>query len=151
MRPRTKKEKGDFAELKVACDLRRRGYLIAIPFGEESSYDLVVDRDGRLERVQVKYADRGDRSVIEVPCYSQTVINGKVRSVTPYTAKCIDWLAVYDVKTDRCFYIPARELGSGRTGFTLRFDPTLNGQRVGIRFAEEYADLDASNLRPACE
>ena len=101
MKPRTKKEKGDFAELKVACDLRRRGYLICIPFGEEAPYDIVIDRDGRLERVQVKYADREGDGSVEVPCYSQTVIGGKVRSVTPYTADTIDWLALYDVETDR--------------------------------------------------
>ena len=37
MTPLTRKQKGDLAELKVACDLRRRGYEIAIPFGEEAS------------------------------------------------------------------------------------------------------------------
>jgi len=25
----------------------------------------------------------------------------------------IDWLAVYDATTGRCFYVPARELGDG--------------------------------------
>lgn len=147
MRPPTRKQKGDLAELKVACDLRRRGYEIAIPFGEESRYDLIVDRLGRLERVQVKHTDRGNRAVIEVPCYSQTIVNGKVRSVTPYTDESIDWLAVYDAPTDRCFYIPAKELGKGRRGFTLRFEPTENRQRVGIRFADRYADLDSPDLR----
>ena len=146
MKSPTRKEKGDLAELKVACDLRRRGYKIAIPFGEESAYDLVVDRDGHLERVQVKYADRGERAVIEVPCFSMTIVNGKVRSRTPYTERSIDWLAVYDAKTDRCFYIPARELGEGRSAFTLRFEATENCQRAGIRFADTYADLEPPPL-----
>jgi hypothetical protein len=146
MKPPTKKQKGDFAELKVACDLRRRGYPVSIPFGEEAPYDLVVDRDGRLERIQVKYADRRDRSVVEVRCYSLTIVNGKAKSRTHYTAQTIDWLAVYDVVTDRCFYIPAAELGTGRTAFTLRFSPTLNGQRAGIRFADAYADPEVREL-----
>ena len=55
MRRMTLKEKGDLAELMVACDLRRRGCKIAIPFGEECDYDLVIERDGKLERVQVKH------------------------------------------------------------------------------------------------
>jgi PD-(D/E)XK endonuclease len=147
VKPPTRKQKGDLAELKVAGDLRRRGYDISIPFGEESSYDLVVDRDGRLERVQVKYAERGDRSVIEVRCYSMTIVNGKVRSRTPYTQDSIDWLAVYDATTDRCFYIPACELGDGRSNFTLRFTPTENSQRAGVRFADRYADLVSNDLR----
>ena len=38
------KQKGDLAELLVAADLRRRGYLISLPYGEDSPYDLVLDR-----------------------------------------------------------------------------------------------------------
>jgi len=142
VQPQTRKQKGDLAELKVACDLRRRGYQVAIPFGEESSYDLIVDREGRLERLQVKYAERGARSVIEVRCYSMTIVNGKARSRTPYTRDTIDWLAVYDATADQCFYIPAHELGDGRFSFTLRFAPAANRQRVGVRFADRYADLE---------
>ena len=50
------KAKGDLAELMVAADLLRRGYKIAIPYGEDWDYDLILSRDGQLERVQVKYA-----------------------------------------------------------------------------------------------
>lgn len=49
-----RKAKGDLAELKVAADLRSRGYRIAFPYGEDWDYDLILCRhDGRLERVQV--------------------------------------------------------------------------------------------------
>jgi hypothetical protein len=129
----TRKQKGDLAELKVACDLRRRGYLVSIPFGEEAPYDLVIDRNGRLERVQVKYADQKHHGSVEVRCYSQTVIGGKVRSVTPYTAETIDWLALYEATSDRCYYLPAAELGGGRMRLTMRFAPTANGQVRKVR------------------
>ena len=147
MGPGTKKQKGDFAELKVACDLRRRGYLVLIPFGEEAPYDIVIDRDGRLERVQVKYSDRHGRAALEIQCYSQTIVKGRLTSRTHYTAEVIDWLAVYDVETDKCFYVPAEELGAGRSKISLRFEPARNGQRAGIRFAEAYANLEAHELK----
>ncbi len=52
-----KKAKGDLAELKVAGDLRARGYRIAFPYGEDWDYDLILCRqDGRLERIQVKHS-----------------------------------------------------------------------------------------------
>ena len=51
------KAKGDLAELMVAADLRRRGFKIAIPFGEDCDFDLILIREDRLERVQVKYAE----------------------------------------------------------------------------------------------
>jgi hypothetical protein len=88
------KTKGDLAELMVASDLVRRGYRIAIPYGEDSDYDLIVDRYGALERVQVKYTE-SDGDVITVRCRSHSLTNGKVRQVKRYTAAMIDWLAVY--------------------------------------------------------
>jgi hypothetical protein len=50
------KRKGDLAELRVAADLMARGHRIAIPYGEDWDYDMIVCRGGRLERVQVKHA-----------------------------------------------------------------------------------------------
>lgn len=51
------KRKGDLAELRVAADLIDRGYGIAIPFGEDSDFDLIAYRGNELHRVQVKYTD----------------------------------------------------------------------------------------------
>jgi PD-(D/E)XK endonuclease len=36
------KTKGDLAELKVAADLVERGYRIALPFGEDNDFDLIL-------------------------------------------------------------------------------------------------------------
>ena len=38
------KTKGDLAELKVAADLIERGYRVAIPFGEDNDFDLILIR-----------------------------------------------------------------------------------------------------------
>jgi hypothetical protein len=40
------KMKGDLAELKVAADLLERGYKIAIPYGEDWDFDLIIERRG---------------------------------------------------------------------------------------------------------
>jgi hypothetical protein len=133
----TLKQKGDMAELAVALDLRRRGYGVAIPFGEAAAYDLVLDRGTSLERVQVKHARSRD-GVIHVRCQSLTIVEGKVRSTTPYTAATIDWIAAWDARSGRCSYVPAAELGSGRTCMTLRLDPARNAQSKGIRWASDY-------------
>jgi hypothetical protein len=134
---KTKKAKGDFAELMVACDLLRRGYKLAFPYGEDWDYDLIFERDGSLELVQVKYT-RSDGEVVNVRCYSSSLTNGKVRRKKRYTAALIDWLAVYDLTSDRCYYIPASQLGEGRSHVSLRLRPAKNGQRAGVRFAEDY-------------
>ena len=143
------KQKGDLAELKVAADLIDRGCRLSIPFGEDCDYDLIADYEGRLHRVQVKHTC-SDGRVISVRCFSQSLTNGKVRAIKLYTPATVDWIAVYDRTTERCFYCPSRELGAGRRQLSLRLAPARNNQRIGIRDAEAYADPDFT-LDPAVE
>jgi PD-(D/E)XK endonuclease len=137
------KQKGDRAELEVARDLVRRGYRIAIPYGEDWDFDLIFQRpdSDALERVQVKHT-RSDGCVVAVKCSSHSLTNGRIRKTKRYTARMIDWLAVYDASTERCFYVPAAELGEGRWSISLRLRETKNGQSDGIRYARAYADPD---------
>jgi PD-(D/E)XK endonuclease len=74
------KLKGDRAELEVARDLIRRGYRIAIPYGEDWDFDLIFSRPGshELERVQVKYTESKGDFISVRPC-SQSLTNGKVK------------------------------------------------------------------------
>ncbi len=138
-----RRSKGDLAELMVAADLVRRGYQIAIPFGEDSDFDLIFWRgQGQpLERVQVKHG-HARNGVIEVKCCSHSLTNGRVRQTKRYTAATTDWLAVYEPAGGGCYYLPATILGHGRSRVSLRLTPPRNGQRLGIRFAEDYLDPD---------
>jgi hypothetical protein len=134
------KQKGDVAELAVALDLRRRGYKVAIPFGEDCDYDLVLDRGDSLERIQVKYAT-SDGAVIPVRCRSHSLTSGKVKSTKYYTAETIDWLAIYEPTSDCCYYLPAEILGDGRAELRLRLTPARNNQLLGIRMAADFLEL----------
>ncbi len=147
------KTKGDLAELKVATDLLERGYRIAIPYGEDHDFDLILCRDDRLERVQVKYTESNGNFVI-VRTRSHSLTNGKVKRTKYYTAATVDWIAVYD--KNRCYYVPAVELGSGRSSFHLRLTEPLNCQRLGIRYASDYLNpeirrpfMEPAGLEPA--
>jgi PD-(D/E)XK endonuclease len=142
------KTKGDLAELKVAADLIERGYRVAIPFGEDNDFDLILCRGNNLERVQVKYTESNGIFVI-VRTRSHSLTNGKVKRTKYYTAATVDWIAVYDRNTDRCYYVPAEELGSGHASIRLRLTEPLNCQRVGIRYANDY--LDPEIRRPSME
>jgi len=136
------KTKGDLAELKVAADLIERGYRIALPYGEDNDFDVILIRGDSPERVQVKYTE-SNGEVICVRCWSHSLTKGKVRQVKRYTAATIDWLAVYDVTSDSCYYVPASELGSGRRIMHLRLVPTKNFQRSGIHWADNYRTLES--------
>ena len=124
----------------IAADLIRRGYKIAIPYGEDWDFDLIVCREERLERVQCKYTC-SDGVVITVRTRSHSLTNGRVRAIKRYTAAMIDWLAVYDVTTDRCYYIPARELGEGMNMMHLRLRPARNNQHRRVRPASAHLKI----------
>lgn len=64
-----------------------------------------------------------------------------VRATKHYTAETVDWMAVYDATTDRCFYVPAQALGTGRGELRLRLRPARNNQQARVRRAEDYCDL----------
>jgi hypothetical protein len=71
-----------------------------------------------------------------------SLTNGKVRQVKHYTAKTVDWMAVYDATTDCCYYVPSSELGGGRYLISLRLRPAKNNQRIGVRYAIDYRSLE---------
>ena len=124
----------------IAADLIRRGYRVAIPYGEDWDFDLILCRDDRLERVQCKYST-SNGIFITVRCRSHSLTSGKVKATKHYTAATIDWLAIYDPTTDRCYYVPAAELGGGMCEMTLRLQPARNHQRRLVRFATDYLEI----------
>ena len=132
--------------------MRRRGFRIAIPYGEDWDFDLIFQRPSRdaLERVQVKYAEACD-GVICVRCKSHSLTNGRIRSVKQYTDTMVDWMAVYDASTDRCYYVPSSFLGSGRWMMHLRLDPARNSQRFGVHLATDFVDPEPPAQRSILE
>ena len=135
------KMKGDRAEIEVARDLIRRGFRIAIPYGEDWDFDLIFQRPGntKLERVQVKHAT-AKNGVIVVMCRSHSLTNGRIRTTKRYTATTIDWIAAFDPVSNCCYYVPASELGAGRSGVSLRLAPAKNSQVKRVRYGCRYRD-----------
>src|SRR4051794_8884248 len=132
------KQKGDLAELMIAADLRRRGHKVAFPFGGDWDYDLILERHGVLERVQVKhFASTG--STVRVRCYSHSLTNGRVRATKHYTAQTVDWMAVWDATTATAYYLPS-SVFDGHSVLTLRLAPTRNGQTRRTRQAADFLE-----------
>lgn len=130
-----KKSQGSIGESMVMAEALRRGYKVALPFGEDWKYDLIVVRNGKLERVQCKYTE-SDGDVIHVRCRSLNNWN-EIR----YTSTDIEWLAVYDKTTDKCYFIPSAMLGTlGRAQMNLRLSPTGNKQIKLVLWAKDFLE-----------
>ena len=109
------------------------GHKVAIPVGEDWRFDLIVLKDGKLQRVQCKYVT-SNGEVITVPCRSSNNWN-----IKKYTPDEIDWIIVYDKTTDKCYYVPSALLGqSGRSFLQLRIKPAKNKQFKNIRYAKDF-------------
>lgn len=50
------KEKGDLAVANAIQYYMSNGYEVCLPIGDKRPYDLIVEFEGKLSRVQVKYA-----------------------------------------------------------------------------------------------
>jgi hypothetical protein len=45
---------GNIGEASVMLEAIKRGYAVSVPHGHSTRYDLIIDKCGRLYRVQVK-------------------------------------------------------------------------------------------------
>ena len=121
------------AELAVATRLMKEGWNVLVPYGENTRYDLVAERDGRFVRIQVKYVTPKE-GVLKVNCRSSNNW-----SVLPYTAKEIDSSAIYDAIAETVYFVPVG--GMRKSAMVLRLDPTKNHQKANVRFAREFCEL----------
>ncbi len=127
-----KKRQGDIGEAMIIAEATKRGYKVAIPLGEDWRYDLIVLRKGKLERVQCKYT-KSDGHTLIVRCRSLNNWN-EIR----YTSTDIDWLAVYDRTSDKCYFVPSKMLGEGRATFNFRLTPAKNNQQKLTWLASDF-------------
>ncbi len=125
-----KKTKGSIAEMEVASLLMKKGWNVLFPFGENNRYDLVAEKSGKFNRVQVKYVTPKN-GALNVGCKSSNNW-----TVDRYTADQIDFIAVYNSISRDVFFLPASQFNS--SAIKLRFEKTRNNQRIGIKHAEDY-------------
>jgi hypothetical protein len=126
------KRKGDLGQSLIMAQIMLQGHKVAIPVGEDWRYDLIILKDGKLQRIQCKYV-QSDGRFIRVPCRSSNNW-----SVKKYTSDEIDWIVVYDATTQKCYYVPATLLGAGRNELSLRVTTPANGQKKGVRYAKDF-------------
>jgi hypothetical protein len=128
--------KGAVAELAIARRALELGIDVYRPVFEGGRYDLIFGLPGRLSRVQCKWV-RSRHNVIAVPFDSaRRTADGLLRRM--YTAAEIDALAAYCADVDRCLLLPYERF-EGRTQVHLRLRPSLNNQRIGVNWADDFS------------
>jgi hypothetical protein len=126
---RNSKLRGEWAELRFMARAAEHGLMVSRPWGESAPYDVMVERHGRILRVQIKSTMRIVRGAYRchllVPrkcnpkCgagaparvspgeeFSRPVGNLKTKRPAPGQAQ-IDFLAAYLIPLDLWYILPA--------------------------------------------
>lgn len=137
------KHRGALTELQVMTYLFELGYQVSIPFGDNARYDLVLDINNKLYKVQVKTSSLEQEGVYKIDCSRMRVNRGEnVRK--HYTSEEVDFFAT--MINGRCYLIPQLEVSDSKR---LRFAKPKNGQTKGITFAKDYeaeVQIDKLNI-----
>jgi len=129
------KDIGDRSTLASIIALREAGYGVLLPFGENTRYDLVIDANGRLSRVQCK-TGRLERGAVVFRTASSYYHHPPNTGARHYRGQ-VDYFAVYCRGTSAVYLIPIRDLPPNYSA-CLRVDAPRNNQRRRVRFAADY-------------
>ena len=129
---------GDIGETRIIYEAIKRGYNVLMPFGHDNSYDIVIDKGNGFERIQIK-TTHSDGIVIKVPGRSVSNITKGKQVRTRYTPENIEWIAIFDITTDQCFYVPSSFLGrKGKDYICLRYSALKNNSK--INWAKDFRE-----------
>jgi PD-(D/E)XK endonuclease len=117
----------------ILSELNRRGYDVLVPFGVNQRYDLVIDCEGGLLKVQCKTGRLRD-GVVQFSALS-IQSNTRQTRVRGYAGQ-VDLFMVYCPENERVYAIPAEDVPN--CSMYLRVDPPRNGQNKRVRWAKEY-------------
>ena len=132
------KKKGNLTELECITELTRLGYLVSIPFGEDSRYDCIIDVNNKLYRIQCKtsselYDENNVITSIRFKTCRQSGNCARISTRAKYTKEEIDFFATS--YRGKCYLVPVEECSLEKT---LRITPPKNGRKQGISFLDDY-------------
>lgn len=126
------KQLGDETEARIISELVAAGYSVSVPFGDNDKYDLIVDNEGDLYRIQCKTAWANKQNTIRFNTHSQTTKDGAYHEQT-YEDE-VDCFVVRYPKSNSIYWIDITEATEQK--MELRFDADIDHPR--INWASEY-------------
>ncbi len=130
------KAKGDRSVLAVMLALHELDIPFLVPLGENTRYDLALEFDTRLVRVQCKTGRLRNGAVLFAACSCYGHHRNPANARRDYAGQ-VDHFAVYCPQTSGVYLIPIADLPNRVSG-ALRVTPPRNNQRRFIRFAADY-------------
>ena len=111
------KLKADIAEHAILTKLLQRGFRVLKPVGDRFPYDLAVDLNGKLLRLQVKSAWRSNG--LYMVDSRRTKTNRRQMRRAKYSQKDFDFAILYIEELDVSYIMPIDVFSSYKSGIAL--------------------------------
>ena len=125
---------GITTELIVAQKFIEKGFIVSIPLGNTSRYDMIVDTDKERYRVQVKHAYLNDNGSYTINT-SNNVSTTTQRYTKHYTKDDVDFIA--SVVEDQLVIIPVEEIENKKAKIFRTALPKY-GSKSNCNLIEDY-------------
>ena len=113
------KLQSDIAESAVLTELLRKGFSVLRPVGDRLPYDLAVDCQGRLLRIQIKSAWYDSRKRLYTVDVRRTKTNRRRMLRARYDATDFDVAVLYVPERSSFYVMPVDIFTSYRSGISL--------------------------------
>lgn len=124
--------KGIIGEMEFTIHLLKKGYTILKPINPNSSYDLVIEKDGLYKRLQIKYlTPRNGRLRVEFD-------RPRRKKTGLYQERGVDAMGIYD-SFNNTFYLIPLEKFMRKSGIWIRIAQAKNNQIKNIHKGSDYS------------
>lgn len=124
---------GIIAETKFVFECSKLGITVSQPFGDNASYDFIIDIDGILSRIQVKTLRKIKEGVYTFKTHSSVAHRG--RGNKSYKG-LIDYFFAYNSDDDVFVFVSIDDTTD--SSFRIRSIPSENGQTSGVHWLSDY-------------
>ena len=128
---------GDIGESLAIAKFTKEGLTVSKPLSNDARYDLIVEINNGLYRVQVKSTNSIKDGKMVFATKTTNYTKGSWAS-NAYNPSDIDIFFLYCLENDWCGLYFVNEATSIPVELNIRLIPAKNGQKVGIRLAEDY-------------
>ncbi len=134
----SKKEKGDIGLSYAIAVSTEQGWSCCIPLSEHQRYDFIAEKDGICKRIQARYTTPNNEVLVIKLKNSWADKNGN--HIIKRQKGDFDYLAVFNPQNKKVYFISDDDFENG-TAINLRLVPPKNGQKKGIRMANDFLTL----------
>ena len=127
---------GDIGEAQAIALFTKNQIPVSKPLTNNVRYDLIIEKNNKLYRVQVKSTANIKDGKMEFATKTTNYTKGSWSS-NHYSKNEVDIFFLYCLENEWCgLFIPEEEIP---TSLYIRTIPQKNNQKVGIRLMEDYS------------